>query len=86
MDMNFIEILGFVAAFLTTASFIPQALKVIKTKHTHDLSLYMYSMFFVGVCLWLVYGIMLKSTPIILANLVTLVFSGIILVMKIKYK
>ena len=86
MDLNFVEILGFVAAFLTTASFIPQAVKVIKTKHTHDLSLYMYSMFFVGVGLWLVYGIIINSIPIILANFITLIFSGIILFMKIKYK
>ena len=86
MDLNFVEILGFVAAFLTTASFIPQAVKVIKTKHTQDLSLYMYSMFFVGVGLWLVYGIIINSIPIILANFITLIFSGIILFMKIKYK
>jgi MtN3 and saliva related transmembrane protein len=86
MDMNFVEILGFVAAFLTTASFLPQAIKVIKTKHTHDLSLYMYSMFFVGVCLWLTYGFMIDSLPIILANFVTLILSGTILCMKIRYK
>lgn len=84
--MNLVETLGLVAALLTTASFIPQAIKVIKTKHTQDLSLSMYSMFFVGVFLWLIYGIMLNSTPIILANLITLVFSGIILFLKLKYK
>ena len=86
MDMNSVEILGLAAAFLTTASFIPQAMKVIKTKHTEDLSLSMYSMFFTGVLLWLVYGIIINSVPIILANLITLIFSGIILIMKIKYK
>ena len=86
MDMNFAETLGLVAALLTTASFIPQAIKVIKTKHTHDLSLSMYSMFVGGVCLWLTYGFMIDSLPIILANSVTLLLSGTILYMKIRYK
>lgn len=84
--MEYSEILGLVAAVLTTLSFLPQVIKVIKTKHTADLSLSMYSLFFVGVFLWLIYGIILKSLPIILANGITLILSGIILILKIKYK
>jgi len=84
--MDYVETLGIVAAILTTASFLPQAIKVIKTKETKDLSLSMYSMFFIGVVLWLTYGILIQNIPVIIANAVTFVLSGIILMMKIKYK
>lgn len=80
-----IDILGFVAGFLTTLAFLPQVIKVIKTKKTEDISLVMYIIFTVGVALWLVYGIMLLSLPIIIANSLTLVLASIILVMKIIY-
>jgi len=84
--MDYVEILGLIAAVLTTGSFLPQAIKVIKTKNTNDLSLSMYSMFVSGVGLWLVYGFIIDSLPIILANIVTLMLSGTILFMKIRYK
>lgn len=84
--MDNTEILGLVAAFLTTASFLPQAIKVIRTKHTKDLSLSMYTMFFIGVALWLTYGILIEKIPIIISNAITLVLAGIILFMKIKHK
>ena len=84
--MDYAEILGLVAAVLTTGSFLPQAIKVIKTKNTNDLSLSMYSLFFSGVFLWLVYGFLIDSLPIIIANMITLILSGIILFMKIRYK
>jgi len=84
--MDYVETIGIVAAILTTASFLPQAIKVIKTKETKDLSLSMYSMFFLGVVLWLTYGILIMNIPVIIANAVTFVLSGIILMMKIKYK
>lgn len=84
--MDYVEILGLVAAVLTTGSFLPQAIKVIKTKHTKDLSLSMYLMFFIGVFLWLIYGYTINSVPIVLANGITLILSGIILYMKLKYK
>lgn len=80
-----IDILGFVAGFLTTLAFLPQVIKVIKTKKTEDISLVMYIIFTVGVALWLVYGIMLLSLPIIIANSLTLALASIILVMKIIY-
>jgi MtN3 and saliva related transmembrane protein len=79
-------IIGIVAGALTTAAFLPQLIRVIKTKHTKDLSLVTFSLFSLGVSLWLIYGILLKELPIILANAFTLVFALLIVIMKIKYK
>ncbi|MDA3928913.1 MAG: SemiSWEET transporter [Prolixibacteraceae bacterium] len=84
--MELFTIIGLLAATLTTVSFIPQAIKVIKTKQTKDLSLTMYSAFTLGIFLWLIYGIMTKDAPIIVANVVTAILASIILIMKIKYK
>lgn len=84
--MTFISIMGFSAAVLTTAAFIPQALKTITTKNTKDLSLPMYLILTTGILFWLIYGILIIDYPIILANVVTLVFALIILVNKIRYK
>ncbi len=80
------DLLGYVAATLTTASFVPQAWKVIRTRETHALSLAMYVLFSSGVALWLAYGLMLESWPLIAANCVTLVLTLIILVMKVFEK
>jgi MtN3 and saliva related transmembrane protein len=63
-----IPIFGYVAAFLTTLSFLPQAIKTIKEKNTEGISLVMYSLFTGGVLMWLVYGIFVKDTPIVVAN------------------
>ena len=79
-------LIGLGAAFCTTISFIPQLKKTLRDKQTKDISLGMYIVFVIGVILWLAYGIILTDWPIILANLFTLIFSGTILVMKIKYK
>ncbi len=84
--MNLVTAIGLLAATLTTISFIPQAVKIIRTKHTKDISLWMYICLLVGLVCWLIYGIMLMEVPIILANSVTFVFVAAILVMKIKYK
>lgn len=78
--------IGLLAAFLTTFSFIPQALHTIKTKDTSGISLYMYSIFTAGTFLWLAFGLLTTNIPVIAANAVTLVFASIILVFKIKYK
>ena len=87
MISNFIlKYIGFLAAFCTTFAFIPQAVKVWKTKSTKDISLYMFIIFTVGVFSWLIYGITISDMPIILANSVTLVLSLFILMFKIKYK
>lgn len=82
--MTYIEIFGFVAAFLTSASFLPQAIMVIKTRNTDGLSLTMYSMFTAGVALWLFYGFMTKAWPLVIANTVTLLLAAIILTIIVK--
>jgi len=84
--MNLIEIIGYLAAFFTTISFIPQVIKVVKEKQTRNISLQMYLIFSLGITFWLIYGILINSLPIILANSLTLTFSIIILSYKIKYK
>ncbi len=80
------QYIGLVAAVLTSASFIPQALRVIKTKDTSGISLIMYSMFVLGVVLWTIHGVIIKDAAVLFANIVTFVFSSIVLVYKIKYK
>jgi len=77
------DLLGFVAATLTTVAFVPQAYKVYKTKKTDDLSLSMFVMFSLGVFLWLMYGVLISSTPIICANIVTLALALYILSVKL---
>ncbi len=78
-----IEILGYVAATLTTVSFLPQAILTIRTRDTDGLSLSMYSTFTLGVLGWLVYGIFLKNNVIIVANTITLFLAFLILSFKI---
>lgn len=78
--------MGLLAACLTTFSFLPQAIKVIKTKDTKGISLAMYSMFVIGVFCWIIYGIQVKDAPLIGANFVTFIFAGIVLIFKIRSK
>ena len=84
--MTNVTIIGLAAAVCTTASFVPQAMKTIKTKDTSAISLYMYALFGFGTLLWLLFGLFSENLPIIIANAVTLVFAIIILFYKIKYK
>jgi MtN3 and saliva related transmembrane protein len=84
--MQLHDIIGTVAAVLTTVSFIPQAIKTFRTRDVSGISLRMYSAFTAGVALWLVYGILLTAWPIIIANLVTLSLALSILVMKLRYR
>jgi MtN3 and saliva related transmembrane protein len=84
--MNFVTIIGLIAACLTTFAFLPQALKIVKTKHTTDISLVMYLILFTGVCFWLAYGILINSIPVIFANTITFVLVMMIIILKIKYK
>lgn len=79
-----IDIIGYVAALLTTLSFFPQAFKTIKTRDTSGISLLMYSMFVGGVLLWLCYGLLKGDNAIIFANLVTFFLAGAVLIIKIK--
>ena len=84
--MDKIEILGLVAAALTTASFVPQVYKTWKEKSTKDISLTMYTVLFVGVVLWLVYGLNIQSLPVIFANTITGILLVLMLLMKLRYK
>lgn len=83
--MTTITIIGFAAAILTTGSFLPQALKTIRTKDTSGISLFMYSLFALGTLLWFLFGLFSNNMPVMIANAVTLIFASIILVYKIKY-
>ncbi|MEC8256646.1 MAG: SemiSWEET transporter [Bacteroidota bacterium] len=84
IDQN--ELIGFIAAVCTTFAFLPQVIKVWKTKQTKDLSLRMYTVMFIGICLWFVYGLRINSLSIILANIVTgfLVFTILVYIFKNK--
>ena len=82
---DFTNIVGFIAAVFTTFAFVPQVIKVWRTHSTADISLGMYSLFTLGVALWLAYGILLDAWPIILANIITLLLAGAVLVMKVKF-
>lgn len=85
MDFN-IEIIGLIAAVLTTSSFVPQVYKTWKTKEVENLSLSMYLVMFIGVILWLIYGIKINSLSIILANTATATLVSVIIFLKIRYK
>ncbi len=84
--MNLIDLIGTLAAILTTASFLPQAIHTFQTKDVRGISLGMYSVFTVGVALWLVYGLLLQAWPIVVANVITLALASAILAMKLRYR
>lgn len=79
------DLIGSLAATLTTTAFIPQAWQIWRTRHTKDISLGMYIAFTCGVALWLLYGILLGSWPIIVANSITVCLAGAVLAMKIRF-
>ncbi|MFL2566884.1 MAG: SemiSWEET transporter [Schleiferiaceae bacterium] len=78
------ETIGWIAAGLTTISFLPQAIKVLRSNETSSISLWMYSIFTIGILCWLIYGVYLKSSQMILSNLITFFFAVIILRAKVK--
>jgi len=80
------ETIGLIAASLTTSAYIPQVYKTWKEKSTKDISLSMYAVLLSGVLLWLVYGIYLKSVPIVLSNIITAILLLFMLFLKLKYK
>lgn len=77
--------IGYLAAALTTLSFVPQALQIIRSKDTRGISMPMYLSFTVGVACWIGYGVVLGSFPMIASNLVTLALAGTILALKLRY-
>lgn len=81
-----IEIIGLMAATLTTSAFVPQVYKAWRHRSTKDISLVMYIAFFVGTLLWLYYGLVHKSLAIILANGVTCFLVGVMLFLKLRFK
>lgn len=84
--MQITDLIGTIAATMTTISFMPQVLHTLRTKDVSGISLGMYTVFTVGVSLWLVYGIMLGELPIIIANAITVALASTILWMKLKYR
>lgn len=84
--MSLSEIVGYCAAILTTASFVPQAWHTFRTRDVRGISLGMYGAFTAGVACWLLYGVLLEAWPIVIANCVTLALALAILVMKLRYR
>jgi MtN3 and saliva related transmembrane protein len=78
------ELTGYLAAIFTTAAFVPQVHKTLSTGDTRSISLGMYSLFTAGVALWLVYGVLARSWPIVLANALTLGLAATVLWHKLK--
>ena len=78
------ELIGYIAAFLTTVSFLPQTIKTIKSRDTSGISFWMYLMFTCGVGFWLIYGILLENPVIIIANIITFLLAGVVLLAKIR--
>ena len=83
--MEIHDLIGYVAATLTTASFLPQAWKTFRSRDVSGISLGMYALFTTGVALWLAYGLVLGNLPITLANAITLALALAVLVMKLRY-
>lgn len=84
--MSTIQLLGLVAGSLTTASFLFQVIKTWKSRSAKDLSLGMFSLFCLGVTLWLIYGFIVKDIPVIAANSVTLMLASTLLFFKLRFK
>ena len=78
-------IIGLIAGTCTTISFLPQVIKTIKTKETKDISIAMYIILVIGILFWIIYGILNKDFPVILANSLAFLLAGIVLILKIKY-
>ena len=81
-----LKYIGYFAAFCTTIAFFPQSIKAWKTKSTKDISLYMFLLLVVGVLSWVVYGILISSLPLVIANLTVLFLAISILIAKLKFK
>ncbi len=84
MQIDWAQVLGFVAASLTTLSFLPQVFYCWKTRDTRSISLGMYICFCLGVFCWLIYGLWIEQWPVVVANAVTLLLAGSILTLKLR--
>ncbi len=85
MHPRWMTMIGLLAAAFTTVSYFPQVIKTLKTRHTKDISLLMYVILAAGLFLWLVYGVLLRDPPIIIANAITLLLALMILILKIRH-
>jgi len=79
------NLIGYVAATLTTCAFMPQAAKTIRSRDTAAISLWMYVAFTIGIAFWFLYGLALESWPIICSNAITLILAATILALKLRY-
>jgi MtN3 and saliva related transmembrane protein len=79
------DLLGYLAATLTTISFVPQAVKTIRSRDTRAISLWMYLTFTTGTALWFGYGVVIASLPVAVANAVTFVLAATVLALKLRY-
>jgi MtN3 and saliva related transmembrane protein len=86
VTLDFITLIGLMAGALTTVAFLPQAIKILRSRSSGDISLLMVSLNCSGVCLWLLYGIFIRSLPVIAANSVTSVLLCLVLVLTIKHR
>jgi MtN3 and saliva related transmembrane protein len=84
--MNYVEIIGLAAATLTTGSFLPQVIRLWRTQNADGVSLLTFSLFSIGVLLWLTYGLLIHATPIIAANGVMIVFSIAVVVQVVRIR
>jgi MtN3 and saliva related transmembrane protein len=85
MNVSLIDWIGYLAAALTTASFVPQAWLTFKTRDVSGISLVMYGAFTAGIALWLTYGILISAWPIVIANTITFLLAAGILGMRIWF-
>ena len=85
MHMTPITLIGLAAAFCTTIAFLPQVIQTWRTRSTKDISLWMFLVFTTGIFLWLVYGVIIRDVPLIMANGITFVLSATILYFKLRH-
>ena len=83
--MNWITVMGFIAGICTTSAFLPQVVKIFRTRKTEDISLFMYIILTTGILLWIIYGSLNGDIPLVLANGITFIFASSILVLKLRY-
>ena len=84
-QLSWLTWVGLLAAFCSTAAFLPQVIKTWRTRSTKDISLVMFTILIIGIVLWLAYGIIIRDIPLIVANATTLLFAGTILFFKLKH-
>jgi MtN3 and saliva related transmembrane protein len=79
------EAVGYLAGMLATIAFLPQLLKTLRDRSAKDISLGMYALFCSGVTLWLIYGLLISSWPVVISNVITLALSGTVLLLKVRH-